>query len=67
MLVTLYIYRKSDGVFLYQDIGNPNNIIADLGDDKDFTLTPPPSHDIAWYWVGHAWYSEPNPTTQIKR
>ena len=56
MLFTLYIYRKSDGVFLYQDIGNPNNIIADLGDDKDFTLTPPPdSTNKQWRWINGKW------------
>ncbi|WP_157848126.1 hypothetical protein [Moraxella canis] len=55
MLVQLYIYQKSDGAFLYQDIGNPDYVIADLGDDKDFTLTPPPDFSKQWRWVDGEW------------
>ena len=54
-MIQIYVYRKSDGVLLYQDTGNPNNIIADLGDDKDFTLTPPPDSSKQYRWVNHAW------------
>lgn len=55
MLIKLYIYHKSDGAFLYEDIGNPDYVIADLGDDKDFTLTPPPDSTKQWRWVGGKW------------
>lgn len=55
MLVQLYIYNKSNGEFLYQDIGNPENVIADLGDDKDFTLTPPPDGSKVWVWRDGRW------------
>ena len=55
MLITLYVYRKFDGLFLYQDIGNPGNVIKDLGADKDFTLTPPPDDGQSYKWVGHDW------------
>ncbi|MDO4896311.1 MAG: hypothetical protein Q3971_03015 [Moraxella sp.] len=55
MLITLYIYQKSDGRYLYQDIGNPDDVINDLTDDKDFTLTPPPDDSKAWRWVDNHW------------
>ena len=55
MLITLYIYRKSDGLFLYQDIGNPGYVITDLGVDKDFTLSPPPDGTKQWRWINGAW------------
>ena len=55
MLVKLYIYKKSDGSFLYEDTGNPDYVIADLGDDKDFTLTPPPDNTKQWRLVDGKW------------
>ena len=55
MLIVLYICQKSDGVFLYKDIGNPEYVIADLGDDKDFTLTPPPDNSKQWRWIDGKW------------
>lgn len=55
MLVQLYIYLKSTGQYLYTDIGNPTHVINDLGDDKDFTLKPPPDNSKVWRWVDNAW------------
>ena len=55
MLITLYIYQKSNGQYLYQDIGNPDDVINDLTDDKDFTLTPPPDDTKVWRWINGAW------------
>ncbi|WP_323842214.1 MULTISPECIES: hypothetical protein [unclassified Moraxella] len=55
MLVKLYIYNKQTGEYLYTDIGNPNAVINDLGDDKDFTLTAPPDNTKAWRWIDGAW------------
>lgn len=55
MLITLYIYQKSDGQYLYTDIGDPDSVIDDLTDDKDFTLTPPPNDESGWRWVDGAW------------
>ena len=55
MLVCLYIFNKSTGEYLYQDTGNPENIVNDLGDDKDFTLTPPPDDTKVWRWVDNHW------------
>lgn len=58
-MITIYIYRKSDGMFLYQDQGNPNNVIDDLGEDKDFTTTPLPDHEHVWYWIDNKWIKKP--------
>lgn len=55
MFVQLYIFKKSDGLFLYQDTGNPAQVINDLGDDKNFTLTPPPDNSKVWRWVDDHW------------
>lgn len=55
MFVQLYIYKKSDGSFLYQDIGNPAHVINDLSDDKNFTLTPPPDDTKVWRWINDHW------------
>ena len=58
-MVTLYIFKKETGEYLYQDIGNPEYVIKDLGDDKDFTLTPPPSSEQQWYWYDNQWNDKP--------
>lgn len=55
MLIKIYVYKKSDGSFLYEDIGNPDYVIADLDNDKDFTLTPPPDNTKQWRWVEDEW------------
>ena len=58
-MVTLYIFKKETGEYLYQDIGNPEYVIKDSGDDKDFTLTPPPSSKQN-YWYGGDWHDKPS-------
>lgn len=58
-MVTLYIFKKETGEYLYQDIGNPAYVIKDLGDDKDFTLTPLPSSEQQWYWYNNQWNDKP--------
>ena len=55
MFIQLYIYRKSDGLFLYQDTGNPAQVTNDLGGDKDFTMIPPPDSSKQWRWVDGKW------------
>lgn len=57
-MVTLYIFKKETGEYLYQDIGNPAYVIKDLGDDKDFTLTPLPSSE-QHYWHNGDWHDKP--------
>lgn len=55
MLIELYVYNKETGEYLYQDIGNPDFVIKDLGDDKDFTLKPPPDGSKIWRWLNGKW------------
>lgn len=55
MLIKIYVYKKSTGEYLYTDIGNPDYVINDLADDKDFTLTPPPNNTKVWRWVNGKW------------
>ncbi len=54
-LVKIYFYRMSDGVFMYEDLGNPDDIFRDMPDGMEFTLTPPPSYDKTWRWVNGKW------------
>ncbi|MGO2278048.1 hypothetical protein [Psychrobacter sp. AOP7-C1-14] len=58
-MVRLYIYQITDGLFLYEDTGQANYVVDDLGDDKDFTLTSPPDSDHQWYWVDNKWTTRP--------
>ena len=58
-MIKLYIYDVKTGGFLYEDVGNPDNITDDLGWDKDFTLVKLPSHDNLWYWIDNSWQSQP--------
>lgn len=58
-MIQLFIYRKLDGQFLYQDVGSINSIMLDITKDKDFTLTQPPNYDHAWYWYNNRWNETP--------
>lgn len=55
MLVTLYVYKMSNGAFMYEHMGPPDGAIHDLGKDKDFTLTPPPDSEHQWRWLVDKW------------
>ncbi|UNU74094.1 hypothetical protein LU293_04150 [Moraxella nasovis] len=55
MFIQIYVYDKTTGQYLYQDVGNPNGVIRDLSDDKDFTLTPPPDNVKPWRWIDDKW------------
>jgi len=57
-MMKLYIYRISDGLFMYEDVGSTEGIIYDLGTDKDFTLEPPPDAYEQWYWIDNKWVAD---------
>ena len=57
-MMKLYIYRVSDGLFMYEDVGSTEGIIHDLANDKDFTLTQPPDSEHQWYWIDDRWVSK---------
>ena len=59
-MITLFVYNKTAGQFLYQDVGSINSIMLDLTDDKDFTLTQPPNYDKPWYWYNNQWNDKPS-------
>ena len=59
-MITLFVYNKTTGQFLYKDVGSINSIMLDLTDDKDFTLTQPPNYDKAWYWYNNQWNDKPS-------
>lgn len=63
MIIKLYVYDVQSKRLMYEDSGSVEYIIYDLGDDKDFTLTPPPDGDRLWYWVDDKWQPEPLETT----
>lgn len=54
-MIKLYVYDKDTRQYLYTDIGNPDYVINDLGEDKDFTLTPPPDNSKVWRWIDGRW------------
>lgn len=51
----LYIYDKDSKLLVYQDSGSPENILNDIPNNYDFTLTPPPDYDHVWRWVDTKW------------
>ncbi|MEZ7502279.1 hypothetical protein QO189_07320 [Psychrobacter sp. Arc29] len=58
-MIKLYIYSLLDNRFLYEDTGSIDVILSNLGNDKDFVLTPPPDYDQQWYWMDDKWTTEP--------
>lgn len=54
----IYVYNSDGFEYLYTDMGDISGAINDLGDDKDFTLTPPPDYEQPWYWVEAEWTTE---------
>lgn len=53
--ITIYVYRVSDGLFLYTHTGPTQYVIKDLGDDKDFTMRELPDESQIWYWINSEW------------
>lgn len=60
-MIKLYIYNIADGHFLYEDSGQPEFIIIDLGNDKDFTMAPPPDYTQQWRWIDNKWIADNAP------
>ena len=59
MMIQLYVYKKIDGSFLYEDTGSLEGILLDLGQDKDFTLKPYPSDsEYIYRWIDNDWIKE---------
>lgn len=60
-MIKLYIYRISDGSFLYEDFGRIPLVVEDIISDYDFTTQPVPIGGM-WYWHNNAWQTEPKLT-----
>lgn len=58
MSIKLYVYNKTNKQFLYSDAGNAKNILNDLAESNDFTLTPPPDYDHVWRWISDKWVAD---------
>ena len=54
-MITIYLYKKSNSIFIGSDTGVIDNVINDLMEDYDFTLTAPPDTANAWKWNGLEW------------
>ena len=67
-MITLYVYNKSNGLFLYSDTGLAEFVITDLSnsEDLDFTLTPPPDYKKSWRWVDAEWVEADKPEEDKK-
>lgn len=57
-MITLHIYRKSDGVFLYSDSSLEDWVLSDIDSDNDFTLTRPPDYKNVWRWIDNKWIAD---------
>ena len=53
-----YVYSKTDGSYLYRDSGYIDGALIDMGDDKDYTLTPPPDYEKVWRWIDSKWTTD---------
>ncbi|MGO3282480.1 MAG: hypothetical protein ACTIKC_06795 [Psychrobacter sp.] len=56
--IKMYVYRIFDGLFMYEYTNNPDYALIDLGDDKDFTLAPPPDSEHQWRWIDNKWVAD---------
>ena len=63
---TLYLYNKSNGVFVGHVFGDYNTTTSNVGEHEDFTTTSPPDSEHVWRWVDNQWVELPpinNPNT----
>lgn len=68
-MVKLYIYNVETGLLSYVRTGVVDNVIVDIPDNYDFTLTPPPDYEHIWRWIENKWLAdehEPIPIEQLQ-
>lgn len=53
--MTVYLYNKIDGRFLWEVSGSIDIVMLNITDDKDFTLTPYPLDGNRYKWDGSEW------------
>ena len=57
-MIRIYIYRKSDGVYMQDHISNYNAVLHFDDEEMSFTLTPPPDYEKQWRWINGQWTAE---------
>ena len=55
MMIQLYIYKKSDGTFLYEDTGSLEGVLHDIREGLDFTMKPYPTDGNTYKWIDDKW------------
>ena len=65
MIIKLYIYNKETGLFIYDDVGNPESVTNDLAEHTDFTLIPLPDRHNLWYWINNKWQLKEEGETEV--
>ena len=58
MMIQLYIYKVSDGTFLYEDTGSLTGVLHDIDDGLDFTMKQYPTDGNTYRWIDNDWQSE---------
>ncbi len=54
-MIKIYVYNTSSGKIAYEDTGMANDVVRDIPESHDFTLTPPPDYNHVWRWVDTEW------------
>lgn len=59
-MIKIYVYDKETKQYLYDDSGNPDYVIHDIGTDKDFTMTPLPISESKkpFRWIDNKWVQD---------
>lgn len=57
-MIRIYIYRKSDGVYMQDHISNYSAVLHFDDDEMSFTLTPPPNSEQPWRWIDDKWITD---------
>lgn len=58
MMIQLYIYKKSDGTFMYEDTGSLTGVLNDISENLDFTIKRYPSDGNTYKWIDNDWLAE---------
>ena len=58
MMIQLYIYKKSDGTFMYEDTGSLTGVLNDISENLDFTIKRYPLDGNRYRWIDNDWQAE---------
>lgn len=57
-MIKLYVYSKSTGMLVREDVGVIENVVRDITKDEAFTLTPIPNYNHVWRWIDSEWVAD---------